>query len=415
MLKFGFRLTILCLLVFPLKAGFFGNRYLPAYNFPAMRKPDAQSNLSPSVFFMTADEAYGFSDDYVTIPRLDGEFNLRTLDKALREVNYTSPLRPQYRLDDLKYNIAGKVQAQGLRLSFGKSITDLFSIGATVDFMRVTSRQEFSPASEITSSFGSQPGLIDELDRARRDMQSLLGIQGDQWQNSGPGDCDCYLRFGKVRDYVLKCRKVDAGISLGMILPIGMRREEDWAPSIPFSGNGHFGMYFAGDAEFELREDLRIGGFIQIGSLFAKTQKRRIPIQAEPQAFGVAFGNARVDPGVNFSISPYVAFDNVANGFGAKIRYTFTHHSNDFWEDKRTDKTVNGVTVAPDFSFLNSETTWASEYFTLNLFYDRAGFSKSKSYIPTIHFNCDIPTKLFSFTSQSSRTYRMSLGMEFKF
>ena len=56
-----------------------------------------------------------------------------------------------------------------------------------------------------------------------------------------------------------------------MIIPTGVKRNIDKPASVPFGGNGYWGAYISGDAEFEVKEDWKIGLLLRMSKRFSQT------------------------------------------------------------------------------------------------------------------------------------------------
>ena len=49
----------------------------------------------------------------------------------------------------------------------------------------------------------------------------------------------------------------------------------------------------------------------------------------EPSLYGAVKGSLQVDPGWTFVFNPYVTFEGLREGFGAKAQYTLISHLRD--------------------------------------------------------------------------------------
>jgi len=212
-----------------------------------------------------------------------------------------------------------------------------------------------------------------------------------------------------VWEYTLKFRRIDAGLSLGILMPTGVTQELNNPASVPFGGNGHWGFYVSADALLELREDIKTGVLLRVSKRIANTKVRRMPAAGEPQIFGTVVGPARVNPGSTFIFSPYFALENLRKGLGISVYYTLTSHREDKWTDKRPDQTV-----PVELNQVNDLSSWGSDYVTLNVFYDFGKEKVQRSVDPIISFRWDIPASLFV-TKRVVRTHVVALGIEFAF
>ena len=169
------------------------------------------------------------------------------------------------------------------------------------------------------------------LDDARRQAHQELGLCGEHSCQVGFGDIDFYLRIGKYWDYVLKFRSIQAGFRIGLLIPTAERRNIAYPSWIPFGGDGHWGIYGAIDTIFELKEDWKCGCLIRLNKRFDLTGCERIPINCEPNIYGILRAQLYVDPGVTFIFSPFVSFECLRDGFGIRVFYTLAKHVSDYW------------------------------------------------------------------------------------
>lgn len=248
-----------------------------------------------------------------------------------------------------------------------------------------------------------------ELDEIRRGMLQTLDLREGNTIQVGFGDIDFYLRVGNAWEYLYKLRKIDVGLRLGALFPTGVRRDITRPASIPFGGNGHWGMYVALDGIFEVKEDLKVGLYARISKRFPRTSLQHMSVNGEPDIFGAVVGPVRIDPGVTGVFSPYVVLENLRRGLGLSVQYTLTAHQEDDWFDQRADKTIP-VRLGKVVSL----SEWASDYFTLNVFYDFGKVKIVRELQPLISLRWDVPTTFF-ITKNVSRMYRVSLGIEFDF
>ncbi len=179
-----------------------------------------------------------------------------------------------------------------------------------------------------------------ELDDIRRQMNELLGLQSPNANQIGMGDFLMYVRCGREWEYIYKFRHIQAAVRLGAMLPSGVCADVNSPASVPFGGNGHYGIFGAADGELELKEDWKLGALVWVGKRFARTCLHRMPVGKEPAIFGPIVGPARVSPGVYFVFSPYASFENLRDGLGMRVRYTLVLHDEDSWCDARADQTV---------------------------------------------------------------------------
>ncbi len=126
-------------------------------------------------------------------------------------------------------------------------------------------------------------GDAQELEDLRRSILQQIGIYGDSSVQHGFGDTDLYVRFGNYWEYACKFRSIQVGGRLGLLIPTGKRQNIHYPSSIPFGGNGHWGMYGAVDTLFELKEDWKVGLYVRVNTALCKNSM-------SPRSYGVRNG-----------------------------------------------------------------------------------------------------------------------------
>jgi hypothetical protein len=180
--------------------------------------------------------------------------------------------------------------------------------------------------------------------------------------------------------------------------------------SIPFGGNGFWGMYGDFDGIFELKEDLKAGLILRFQKRITRTLCQRLSVGGEPYIFGVTTGEVEIEPGVTIAFSPYVILENLRSGFGLSLQYNLTWHNQDDWYDKRPNKAELPVLIKQAVEL----SSWGADYVTLNAFYDFGKPKLFRSFDPIASLRWDIPANFFV-SSRSVKTTRVSLGVEFAF
>lgn len=394
-----------------LTAMVYDNRYLPLYGRTYSRTIDRPSFFMADLFIDVANNAALDGDESIGIPEILGKYDQNKLANAFVALGLPNPLIgtpfAQYIGRDIDWKMHGKIQSEGAAFAYRQRITDNVSIGASWFFMHLFSKIRFEfnqPALGLTDSEKVQ------LDALRRSMQQQLGFEAPQWNKSGMSDIDMYLRFGNTWNYTRKIRRVDAGIFIGAIFPSGVVRDVNNPASIPFGGNGRWGIYTALELEFEVREDWKVGLYGRMNKRLARTTTERLPLAGEQPLFGALLAPARTDPGETFVISPYIRVEDIRDGLGFEAQYTIVGHLEDLIEDARF-----GIrTPEPRLRTYNEHTGWSSEYLTVSVFYDFSRVRVEHSYAPIVSFNWDIPIQFFA-TSRVSKTNRVALGITFGF
>lgn len=395
------------------------NRYFPLFPKPYTRTPEKPSRFATEVFFMTADKGYGDKEEDVGLPEIWGKYDQTKLSRAMVAVGLPSPLLDEWRGFEIKWKMEGKLQAQGVAFAYDQALGNHWSVGATWLFMRSHSWHEFFFDSIDSRINLTQPDLI-ELDEIRRKMNAILGLSAPCALQSGFGDIDLYLRYGSMCEYAYKFRRMDVGLKLGLLIPTGVQRDQNNPASIPFGGNGFWGIYVQGEGEFELKEDLIAGIMLRVSKRFARDRFIRMPLLLSTEReyviensalYGVLFTPIHINPGATVMFSPYLELENLRGGLGAGVRYTLVVHDSDDIKDLRPQgKKEPAVTQVT----LENKTKWASDYVSLTVFYDFGKVKVDEGMSPVVSLTWDLPALLFK-AYNISKTHKIALDLELHF
>ncbi len=400
-----FLLIYLISIVGAMHAEIYDNRYIPLFAPPQFFVEGSPSSFEYNFLAATASEAFATDDKMIGIPEIFGIFDLNTLATSMIKLGEKSPLRSDFLGNPLPFLVNGRIQAQGFSMRLYQNISQHVTFGATLLFFRSNSRQSFLLNREEVKNL--TPGDLFDIDQAQRASFEEIGLIKNDISQHGISDLDLYVRFGSTWDYVAKCRKIYAGLSLGVLAPTGVKTTVASAASIPYGGNGHWGLYAKGDALFEVQEDKKIGFMLEAIARMPKTVTTRMPLQAsEPYIFSPLIGKARISPAATVAFSPYFLLEHIREGLGLGVHYTLTSHGKDKWADRRTDKSV-----PVDLEGAMKTSKWGTDYFTIDIFYD---FKKIESLNhpiePVVSFKWDIPSMLFV-SHLAPKTHKISLGV----
>lgn len=406
--KIFFLLFIVC----SARAMVYDNRFFPQMFRPYTRTVERPSDVMINVFWNGSNSAFTGIDDEIGIPELFGMYDQNKLAQAMTMVGLPNLLRPEWIGRNIPWHVRGRVEGAGVVLSYDQQLWKYFSFGFASLIMRSNSWQEFL----LKRSDAGLPGLTDsdilELDEIRRQMHTLLALDTNVAHQRGWGDTDIYVRVGNIWEYILKCRRVDAGFRVGALVPSGVSVDPFSAASVPFGGNGNPGIYLAVDTQLEIKEDFNFGLWFCFSKRFAQTRLRRMPVNGEPSIFGAVVGPAQVDPGPTVIFSPYLSLENFRGGLGGSVQYTLARHWQDDWYDKRSaqQKAIVQTKLGP----VITNSSWGSDYITLNAFYDFGKEKVNPGLSPLFNLYVDIPT-VWIVGERFSKSYQVTLGVELKF
>ncbi|MDP3889329.1 MAG: hypothetical protein Q8Q25_02170, partial [bacterium] len=340
----------------------YDNRFIPLFQRPRFLLDGLQNTCAVDYSIMTGSSAFDSAEKDIGIPELHGTFDQGKLADAFVAAGMPNPLPSEWQGVEIPWKTSGKIQAQAVRFFVHKKIVDWLSVGFSWLFMHAHANQEFKLDS--TRLILSASDKL-ELEERRREMFDLLCLNKNYANQSGFGDIDSYVRVGHTWDHTYKFRTIDIGARVGVMIPSGIKRDNNSPASIPFGGDGHWGMYGALDGLFELKEDFKFGMFFRFNKRFSRTSCQRMPVLGEPRIFGATVGQAHVDPGLTFIFSPFFVLENVRQGLGLGVQYHLTKHWEDTWTDARSD-----TSIPVDLKQVDTLSQWASDYFTLHAFYD---------------------------------------------
>lgn len=387
------------------------NRYLPLFDTTTQHQTERRSVLSTSVFIARADEGYVDLKGNVQLPEIFGKYDMIKAANALVNIGKTNPLPTSWRAaSSLIWNMSGKLHAQGVWLGYEQYLGKDLAIGFKAPFMHISSQVEFLQPDELKSDLGLGADGAANLYRVLNEVNRELGFNSYQWKRTDFGDLDLYLRWGTVQDYAFKCKQVDASFKIGALLPITGHVVLDSPTAISFGAYNHYGLYFETDLNCELKDDLRVGFWLNTTKRKAKSQIRRMSAGKELPQFGALVGEVFVDPGLTLGFSPYIRIDDLREGLGVRGGFKLCWHFKDYWRDQRT--ATGGV--AAQLAEVMKTSAWESEYFTVGLVYDLQQNGSSERYAPYFYLDLDLPSRIFG-SSLVSKTHRLSFGFEFNF
>lgn len=407
-LKISFALFLISFVVIDINA-MIDNKFLPLYRPEYTRYPCKKSIFGSNVFFLFANQGRSHTDSCVNVPEINGTYDLLQLSQALEITGKRNPLSPQWRsLTRIPWKLKGKIEGEGFWFGYEQALGNL-SLGISVYALKLISKQGLFLPETTIKELRLDKGGESTLRQEQLEANKLLGIDSLQFSKFGLSDIDLYARYGIVKEYVNKFRKIDLSLTLGTLLPTGHKRNINIPSSIPFGGNGHIGLYGRTDVILELKDDLTVGFWLEICKRFSKNQQMRLPVNNELLEYGALITPVRVNPGVTVGFQPFVALTDIQDGVGIRFAYTIISHDNDQLDDLRANrKTPISIYDAAEKS------SWFTQYANFRLMYDFSKAVHNRKITPLLYLDWDMPTSVFE-SHNSSHTNRISLGFEFNF
>ncbi len=390
--------------------GFYDNRYFAPAAYERSKVP-----LFIKPFWMRATESFGdFVDENRGLYEVSGKYNQKIIDDAIVKAGLsdTSLFRSDWRsiITDAPWQLAGVMEAYGAEFHGFLELRNWIGIGFDWAVMHVRQYMEMIRDPEPTATVILGPGDERDILLNKAEMHRVLGLTPGYFSKWGMTDLDIFMHVGISRDYYLKCRHFDVGARVGALIPTSPVRNLNNPASLPFDGNGHWGLYLNLEGEFVLKQDMTAGLIINFTKRFPKTMFARMPVFTEPFMFGALQGNLNVDPGLTWAVVPYLFLDDLRDGLGVRAAYTIMRHHCDSFTDMR----ICNNSVTPDFEHYKERTPWGREYFSVGVVYDWA-FSCPESRAPRTALMWDIPVDGWFVVERAYKTYALSVTIEWDF
>jgi hypothetical protein len=391
------------------RAMIYDNRWFPWYKSPYSRTKEKQSRIYGGPFIVMAHKAAndGLDEDH-RLFEVFGRYDENQVRQAIIDIGgpdfFDTPALQVFKGREVIWRMSSKLSGQGVAVVYDQRISKYLSVGCSFFFMHLFSRILFKLSKHIETTVTDDQEQA--LDIARRAMNQFLHIEAPVQDRTGMSDFECYLRLGNVWDYTWKCRRIDAGLRVGAILPSGLSRTINNPASLPFGGNGLWGVYVAGDAQLELKEDWSVGLLAQYNQRFSRVQTMRLPVAQEQQLFGALVGPVLIHPDLTLIVAPYAQLEGIRDGLGLRAQYTAVWHFKDMFTDFRSPPQPPAM-ITP----LIKRSDWVAEYITLDAFYDFAKVWQDESNALLLTAKVDVPIN-WLVGEQAAKTVRLSFGIQ---
>ena len=392
------------------------NRYFPWLSHLYTGSDHRHGYFNVDGFFITGGDAYGCEskasreEQIVSYPEIWGELLLDEVGNSMTLAGLNNPIPDDWLwYDRFSTKMNGSLEGQGIAVEGYAPITKRFGIGASAMLLRLNALVTVVPTEDsVKKLFLNSPGNQALFTQVLNEMYQELGITCTSSREIGPGDVVVYARFFDIHEYKFKLRKLDWGVTGGMIIPSGVRRDPNNLASVPFGGNGLWGAFIAPYVEAELKEDMKIGVEGRYTKRFRRLFDGRVPLGKEQILFAPIQGSVGIDPGSTYGISVYAVHEDLRAGFGAQVKYTINYHERD-----RFTAILDNKDLKPRFASMRRWSSWTSEYLTFRLFYDVA-YDKSWQNRPIVSFEWDVPLNQVAGRGVA-KTHRVSLGCTVNF
>lgn len=352
-------------------------------------------------------------EQIISIPELWGNLKLANVANSLTTIGKSNPIPTDWRwLSDMNAAMTSSLDGQGILIAGFVPIKSFFGIGASTLVMHLDSVVRVLPAADTTKKlYLTIPGNMALFTQMMHSFYQELNISSVISQETGAGDSVVYAALYGIKEYEYKMKKIDGCVLLGCIVPTGVKYNPYNLASVPFGGNGLWGLFLAPTVEFELKDDLKFGLQARVTKRLSRSIKSRIPVNNEQPLFSPYVGSVYEKSGTSFTGTAYLALEEVRGGFGVQLQYTITYHE----QDSFSAKAINGplTKITPDFSNMECHSSFLSEYLTLRVFYDVA-HDRDWKHRPLITACWDIPRNYIG-GKAFAKTNRVSLGCTVNF
>ena len=404
---------------FPLQ-GVIDNRWRdPALNHQVFVSPDPDTCtiLVLQPFFESAHHSFDCFGKDTGLFDITQLYTLKGLDDALLATGaIAQSLIPTFwaaALTQGPYFMRGKFQTQGIAFHWYHDISNHWAFGMRGEGLHANARMELVRDDALFDGGllvnVSNPGNERELTLLQEKLHAALEVQPAIWDDWMLGDFELYARLYSTKPYAYKCRHLDAGIALGLLIPAAPFRDINNPASLPMGGDRHWGLFLEGTLDAIVRHDIRAGFLLRYQQRFSRVDRLRVATAKEPLNFGAVVGDIRVTPGPTVMFAPYLIKENLRDGFGMRVGYTLVQHFRDSFSDCRADRTV-----PINFDILRNASVWGLDIATLGFLYDFAYDKVERHFEPVISIMVDVPVN-FAASSLAAQTFGVAISMEASF
>lgn len=229
------------------------------------------------------------------------------------------------------FRVCGDMAFNGASIDWRVNFARNFSIAAYLPFYQMVFKnvQWTNLTQDITSGDHSvREKLTDNF--FANVFQLGDGLDLGPWNRMGAGDLTLMLEWAS--DFPQPkplLRNVRVHWRLGMSIPTGLQEDVNKILTIPFGGDGAFGLIAGLELNVRLGDYLKVGGSVDLHHFFGNTKARRIKTSAnQTDLLLLQKACAYKDFGLNQRFDLYTEFINL-RGFAFKIGYQYFKHGDD--------------------------------------------------------------------------------------
>lgn len=279
---------------------------------------------------------------------LDGKYDLKAIaySAATALPNYTLPFFQETGghawLDrELVFSARSSVSMYAATIRAQLPLWQHGMCGVSVPLMHIEARQRYDFPANPTTQYSYADG--EQVRRLGRRLHSDIGLKSGDWQVDGLGDMTVWGEYQRTASYwgPLRTASLSGRVSLG--IPTGRHRSERFAASVPFGGNGHWGLGLTVQPAAEVKENIFFQVPLTVAWQAPRSLVTRIPVYDEPAIFSALKGAVRIKPGLSLRLDPKLTFSHVMgiDNLHCSVTFAYTRHFADTWEDIRTENMIS--------------------------------------------------------------------------
>ncbi len=187
----------------------------------------------------------------------------------------------------------------------------------------------------------------------------------DAWSARGLGDSTVY--FGWANDLHHgdgTIKKVGVHVSAGILFPTGVKRNEDYAFSVPFGNDGSWGIPLCAGFNANVGEDLKFGAVIDALWLASNSKVRRLKTDVRQSEYLLLTkGSVTVKPGLTLKANLNGTY-RLSDSCKLSLAYQYINHAKD---------TLSGVPTGYDESVVNTQNVlgaWTTQDVTAKVHFE---------------------------------------------
>lgn len=268
--------------------------------------------------------------------------------------------------------VNAKQQQSGMTL-WGRVVIDYgtvpgqFFLGMAVPFRSVNVTDvAWTDLTSPTADGARNPIWISNLtSKLAKYVKAVGNLDINSWSKRGLGDTEIY--FGWSNSFARSegsVRKVDVHASIGLSLPTGVKRDSDYAFSVPFGNDGSWGIPVRLGYDVCLGDDLKLGSALDLLWLASDTRIHRLKTDASQTDYLIlTSGNATKQPGITWKLNTHAMY-KLSESCKFSATYKFVRHEADTLSCIPTGYDLNTVNT------LNTLKAWSAQDLTVKAHFE---------------------------------------------